>query len=147
MQASEFATLNSPLILGRLTSHASVEEWLHICLYTYIVISCSVVYAVRVKDKTYIRRSDPSPKPGSIGFAHSVAMTLIPLTILTRIRSCALEDAMLLADAMLAMRRDRKVAWNVFIVVVKIGMCSATIFRRLSYISSVGSESLATGSA
>ena len=35
---------------------------------------------------------------------------------------------MLLADAMLAMRRDRKVAssWSVFIVVVIIGMCSAT---------------------
>ena len=48
---------------------------------------------------------------------------------------------MLLADAMLAMRRDRKVVWNVFMVVVIIGMCSVTTFRRLIYTAS-GSESL-----
>ena len=34
-----------------------------------------------------------------------------------------------MADAMLVMRRDRKVAWKVFIAVVIIGMCRATTFR------------------
>ena len=106
------------------------------------------MYAVKVK--THIWRSDPSPKLGSIAFTHFVAVESTPLIILTRIRSCALEDTMLLADAMLAMRRDIKVAssWNVFIVVI-IGMCSATTwtFQRCIYTASESLDWIAGSTA
>lgn len=68
-------------------------------------------------------------KVASVAFTHSVK--LIPaLIVTTAAKFCDLVDGMVLADAMVAMRRDRKVAWSIFIVVVIIGMCSPTYFRR-----------------